>query len=417
MRFHHATGVAAGRAMAVAAFAALAALGAEATPAFADDAAPAREEAAAAVVQTEAPAGPPKRAVLFEDTFVDDASAAFQKWKKDTGIPLSLYAIHVWHMNREHRRNFIYGREEARGTLLYAALLDPEITADDGTKMGLHAEFRFRDHDDRFRPFINHTAWFWELYAWIDTDWGRLKAGQIWKRFGFDWDTSWWGTIGYYNGQKFDPDRGVSLEKTYQWDERTKIDAFTQVFVDEDRVNGSFPFADPEWNPHEEEDTTINLRALATRTICAGEVVQLGLSAQYGEIERDGIHDEHTKAAAIDAAYVTGPLRVFGELARETGVRGNPHYLSGGPSDERTETTIGASYQMGPIQVYGHRTAATLHDPGARSVMYLGGVTAAVTQNVDFMIHYVKWMDRPQGGVVHQVPIEDSWQFIVMWRF
>ena len=68
-----------------------------------------------------------------------------------------------------------------------------------------------------FRSFFDEKVWFYELYAWLDRRrLGKFKAGKIWKRFGLDWDGTFWGNVQYYDGMKLDPDWGVSWEKHLQ---------------------------------------------------------------------------------------------------------------------------------------------------------------------------------------------------------
>src|SRR5262249_32497121 len=126
----------------------------------------------------------------------------------------------------------------------YYVHADPQF-GDDGTKWGAHVDARFRDGDERFRPFFESRAWLWEAYGWAQVDDTKVEAGKIWRRFGLDWDGSWYGNVPYFDGYKLDPDWGASLERTFDFGHGVKAPSFLQAYVAEDRVNGSEPGADP----------------------------------------------------------------------------------------------------------------------------------------------------------------------------
>ena len=187
-----------------------------------------------------------------------------QKWKKDEGIPIEIGAWHWWHANRNVSRHLQYGINGLEGTYYYYMHFDPATDNGAGTKLGAHVDLRARDSNASFRPFFDSTLWLWEGYGYVQACDMTFKAGKIWRRFGMDWDDSWYGNVAYFDGWKLDPDWGVSLERTCDFGHGVTAPSFAQVFVAQDRVNGSISGADSESDEDQRERTSIVLRTVPT---------------------------------------------------------------------------------------------------------------------------------------------------------
>ena len=165
-----------------------------ASPAQADDDASAKPEAQAAADD-----------VIFRGDPVSNFYDDVQKWKKDEGIPIEVGAWHWWHMNRNEPHDFHYGLPTLGGTYYYYVHFDPQTDNGNGLTIGAHIDARFRDGDESFRPFFESNAWLWEAYVFVQTcDDTKFKVGKIWRRFGLDWDGSWYGNVPYFDGWKLD---------------------------------------------------------------------------------------------------------------------------------------------------------------------------------------------------------------------
>ena len=80
-------------------------------------------------------------------------------------------------------------------------------------------------------PSIRATApWINQGYVWAATSEGVLKAGAIWRRFGLDWDGSWYGNVPYYDGLMLATGLGISWEDTRKISDDFKVDRFFQFF-------------------------------------------------------------------------------------------------------------------------------------------------------------------------------------------
>ena len=167
------------------------------------------------------------RDTLFDDdNLVDQAFESVLGWKNDLPVPIKVGAWHWYAWDLTGNNAGGYGIPGLRGTYWWEIIADPTIDLDDGTKIGIHSNLRLRDGDN-FRSFFDSKFWFYELYAHVSTEeLGTLKAGQVWKRFGLDWDGVFFGNTAYFDGFKLDPDYGLSWEKTTQLDDNLSVDTF-----------------------------------------------------------------------------------------------------------------------------------------------------------------------------------------------
>jgi hypothetical protein len=355
---------------------------------------------------------------LLTNDPISNAYDRVQQVKKDYDIPIEVGAWHWWHANRHSPHDLHYGLPTLGGTYYWYVHADPtwENPLGEG-KMGAHVDFRFRDGDERFRSFFRRHSWLWEAYLWAevapDT---KLKVGKVWRRFGLDWDDCWYGNVAYFDGWKLDPDWGASLETSFcvpSWPER--IPAFLQAFVDEDRVNGSIPGADAESADHSREAQSLVARVVPSWKFTDGSSVAVGVSATLGRIENDDRSDETVAAGAVDVTWTRGPWKLLAELIESSGERNPANYVTGGPSDGSTIWELGASYKWRMLTFRGNVSHGNYDGPGGEQVLYLAGVTVAVTKNVDFYVEYVKWDTKTTHGP--RVAFEDGLQFVLNWRF
>lgn len=357
---------------------------------------------------------------ILTDTCLDQAYDCVQEWKKENCIPITVGAWNWWHVNNGGPAKSQYGYPGISGTYFYYIEADPEWEVCWGpfTKVGAHTQYRLRDGGDGFRSFYSTAFWFYELYAWGDTDFGRVKAGKIWKRFGLDWDGTFWGNVPYFDGFKLDPDWGIALENTPKFENGFKIDTFAQFFFHEDGVNGSIAGADPESVVGSNERNTGVVRVVPTWEFCDKSTLALGLSGLVGEVENETFvgDDEGTGAYAVDATYTRGNFKVFGELMQSFGRINPTRYVSGGPSNRITDALVGAHYTCGPVTYRLSYSAGFDDNPGGHQNLWVPGATVALTKNVDLYLEYVRW--DVQGNAADDfIEFEDGFQIIINWRF
>jgi Gram-negative porin len=362
---------------------------------------------------TAAPAAPEKASV-FGSTFFDDLKAQ----KDAAGIPITLGAWHWFRFGNEGPGTNGYGIPGLRDTYYWSIDLDPKLKLDGPTvqEIGLHAQIRLRENG-LFRSYFDEQVWPWEAYAYAKTSAGTFKAGQIWKRFGLDWDGCFYGNVAYFDGFKLDPDLGASWEHTLKVSDSFKIDTIAQFFIQEDGVSGSLAGADAESSGLFDEKNTGVLRVVPTWTLDDGSSIALGLSGMVGQVDSDvkGIGDHTASAWAADLTYTNGDFKLFGEVMQNHGAVNPTRYVSGGASDEITDYLVGASYQTGPVTWRINYSAGFDKDPGGEQHLFLPGVTVALTPNIDLYVEYVKWTVEPDSG--SKADYEDGFQLILNWRF
>lgn len=341
-----------------------------------------------------------------------------QEWKKCHGVPIEVGAWHWFHYGNDSG-DLDYGLPpNLDGTYYWYVTVDPsfDVCSRWVTKAGVHAQVRFRENDDPFRPWFDENVWLWEAYAWAETPIGKLKAGDIWKRFGFDWDGSWYGNLPYFDGWKLDPDWGVSWERSGALGGRGDFawDAFAQVFFAEDEVNGSIAGADAESSDDSEEGITGVLRFVPKWRLPDCSTLALGASLLVGEVEHETEGDDTIVAAAVDASWTKDRFKVYGEAMWSEGVVSEAHYVTGGPSDSSFIWSVGAHYVVGPATLRATFQRAEYENPGGEQDFLLVGATIALVKNVDLYVEYVKWDVEADGA--DEVEFEDGWNFILHWR-
>lgn len=337
--------------------------------------------------------------------------------KKRWDLPIGAGAWHWFHVDASGD-NDGYGIEGLRGTYYWYLTADPEYDLGGGRKIGGHLEYRLRD-GDTFRSFFDSKFWPYEAYGYYQSEAvGTFKAGQVWTRFGLDWDGVFFGNVPYFDGFKLDPDYGLSWERTTEVHEQLSVDSFVQFFFHEDGVNGSFGGADPESVAGYNERNTGVIRIVPAWTCCDGSSVALGLSALVGEIESSlpGLDDEVTAAWATDLTVTRGPWKVFGEVLQAFGTRNPARYVSGGPSNRLTDMLVGAHYTVGPVVLRTSYSQGWDANPDARHEMVVAGATVTLTENVDFYLEYVN--EQVHGNeTADRIEFFDSFQFVIHWHY
>ena len=189
---------------------------------------------------------PPAAAVVAEQRFVLEDSALdlfgqhYEEFKQRYHVPVTVGVWNWWHVNTGGPLASGYGIPSTTnsaypplpGTYNYSLEASPECACSLGpfTKMGVYTDVRFRDSGVPLRPFYpNDTCWLQQGYVWASSDFGVLKAGAIARRFGLDWDGSWWGNVAYFDGFMLADEWGVSWEATTEVSQGSQSRPFPAV--------------------------------------------------------------------------------------------------------------------------------------------------------------------------------------------
>jgi len=354
---------------------------------------------------------------LFRLPCIDDCIASFKKGKEASCFKLGAGAYH-WVNIQSDDGEVTYGYPNGgEGTYFYYLTGDlacPRCN-ECAPQWGAHAELRARD-ETVFRSFFDHEVWFYEAYAWLDMpNLGKFKAGKIWKRFGYDWDGTFWGNVQYYDGMKLDPDYGFAWERTWGAGKRFELNAFAQFFLTEDEVNGSIAGGDAESTGLFDEKNTIVLRVQPRWRFTKNMSVAVGLSGLLGQIEDQvGDDDETLTQLALDAEFQWCGLKVFGEYVYSDGRQNPTHYVTGGASDVYRTYLAGAQYAIGPFTLRAIFSHGDYENPDGEQDLFLVGGTVALTDWLTLYLEYVDWTVQAAGGA--EVQFEEGFQIVLNWN-
>lgn len=358
------------------------------------------------------------RTILLPGPFTHDWYDTVQEKKSRLPFHLEAGAWHFMNVNRD-TGEFTYGFPGLEGTYWW------ELKGDVGfapssewlKKLDFHTEVRFRDKT-RFRPFLDSKVWLYEMYGNFQTDYGDFKVGKIWNRFGLDWDGSFWGNVPYFDGQKLDPDWGLSWEQTWKPNQPFSVDSFLQFNFREDGVNGSIAGGGAESSDIFDEENTLIARAVPRWRLTDNASLAVGVSGKVGNIDSKIGPDETLKAWAADATFDWGNLKIYGEILQSFGVLNPVHYVTLGPVDEYTDTLVGVQYRVGPFTLRATFSHGEYNGEGQAADgdqnLRLFGITIPLTRYVDYYFEYVSWDVQADGQP--GVEFEDGFQFIFRWK-
>lgn len=268
---------------------------------------------------------------------------------------------------------------------------------------GLYFEPRLTT--EKMRPYYESLAWVQQAYAFAQLDGLTLKVGKVYKQVGLFWDNSFYGNIQVYEGLKFDPNSGVSLEGS--WGKQLGVEISAQYFVVDGYLNSSLAGRD-----------TVSIPGARRRNIFAGRVqpyyqplsglrLALGLS---GESFVADLPDERNQVQRIaaDVRLQAHALGLWGEVLHQTGASvtafpevGDPSAsppLPGRASASNTYLLAGVEYDLKWFVPRYNLSIADYRDLGVREVLHLWGVTYPFHAHGSLYVEYA-WWDRftPQG--------------------
>ncbi len=364
--------------------------------------------------------------VLFPDSYPETLFDSLRTLKQVYKVPIRAEAWHWQHQNTGGPLGSGYGIPTIRGTLFWSLKADPEMDCNpDGfiKKIGMHSDLRLREQE-KYRSYYPGSVWLWELYAWADTPVGRVKAGQIWRRFGLDWDGSFFGSVMFYDGFMMNPDYGLSWENTWTGNLDFKVDSFAQFFIAQDGINGSLAGTDSESLVGSTQKNTGIVRLIPTWTLSDDSTVALGLSGLTGEIVNNPAHvsvpNQVLGAWAVDLTYTKSRWKVFAEALQCYGVRNPVRFVSGGPSNRTTDVLAGIHYRLGPATYRVTYSAGFDDNPYGWQRMWVPGVTIALTKNIDFYAEWVRWdvyNNATAAATNGHREVENGVSLVINWRY
>jgi hypothetical protein len=269
---------------------------------------------------------------------------------------------------------------------------------------GLHFEPRLSN--EKLRPYYDGLAWIQEAYLYFEHDCFKLKVGKVYKQLGLFWDNSFYGNIQVYEGLKFDPNAGASLEGKFG--ERLGLAFWAQYFVIDGHTNASLTGRD-----------TISIPGARRRNTVAGRVAPFARLSHHARLEL-GLSGEHFTAdlptakhsvwrGAADAKLTWGGLAFWGEVLHQSGanVDAFPYPaepsakppLAGRASAHNTYLLAGAEYALGPVVVRYDLSLVRYSDVSVEEVLHLPGLGVTFNENTSFLAEYAWWQRyAPEGS-------------------
>jgi len=347
----------------------------------------------------------------------DSRYGEYLTWKEEKNFPITLGAWHWFTIDDILGTG--YGSPGLRGTYYWIAKLDlsREVAWGPVEEVGYHVQNRFRDTSDKFRAFFDSTYWTYENYVYGRGDFGTVKIGEVWRRFGLDWDNTFWGNPGYFDGFKLDTDYGISWESSFARRQDFAVDAYLQYFLTENNVNGSLVGGDAESVGGLHERHGALLRLVPTWTLPDDSTLALGLTTQFQAFDGDERFPIASSqwAWAADLTWTKGNFSIFSEVSGVRGAANPARWTSGGPSDELYAVLGGLAYQMGPVQWRINGSAGWDRNPSGRQLLFNPGATIQLTENSTLWLEYTIWDIENAAGVESR--FSEGVQIAVNWTF
>jgi hypothetical protein len=358
---------------------------------------------------------------LGRQNLLDATYDSVAQWKKEHHFPFGIGAHHWWHIDRgDQLYGNGYGWPGLRGTYFYWLDFDPSLKIEgDGfvSGIGIHAQGRFRDSNDKFRGFYRDNMWTYEAYAYAKTKAGTFKAGQIVQQFCIASDNSWWDGVSYYDEYRYNPSWGIAWENTWKASDRLGVDTALQYFLQGDRVSGALVNASADTTAGLRERNTGILRVVPTWKLNRDTKLTLGVAGLVRGIrggETRGVDDTQF-AWDTDLTLTWRNFSIWGQYIDSHGVITPTRYVSGGPSSRQNSVSTGVNYKSGPVSAHVNYSREWDHHPGGHQSIFEPGITFQLTKNVTLYTEYVKWSVTNSRGATSKY--DDGFEIALVWKF
>lgn len=272
---------------------------------------------------------------------------------------------------------------EANSVNLFLGILETQWT--NGT-FGVYSAARVKV-TDAGRPDSKGYLFFQQAYGFWRHDFGDIKVGKVYSRFGRLWDYGFYGPLQAVNDLKLQPELGISAEGLATLAGPVDIEYAAQYFAADGKT---FALAN---------DDFFSAKGMRRRNLVVGRVapiyrfdsqtsVGFGLSGQrFESVHTDG-HQVLRGAVDVDAKY--GPFGAFAEAGRQAG--GDRVTSQNKLIASHNYVWTGASIKLLPATLRYHFNA-THYEDGARTVEYLHqpGLEMALNDYATLMAEAALW--------------------------
>jgi hypothetical protein len=249
------------------------------------------------------------------------------------------------------------------------------------------------------RPYYDSLAWIQEAYLKFNAGPATLKFGKIYKKVGIPWDRTFYGNIQVYEGLKFDPNVGASLEGTLG--EKSGVGFSAQYFYVDGHLNASLVGRDVGSFPGLRRRNGVTVRIEPFFQLRREARLEFGASAETFSVNLN-VDAPQVVRVEGDVTLGVGPWSFWGEVLQQWGAH-VPKESSGVSSPSlgsasNTYLLVGSEFRWGPLTPRYNLSLVDYSDAQVREVLHLPGVGVALHPHVTFFCEYAIW-DRVVRGV------------------
>jgi len=269
---------------------------------------------------------------------------------------------------------------------------------------GLYFEPRLSN--EKMRAYYDGLAWVHQAYVFAEFAPVTLKIGKLYKQVGLFWDNTFYGNIQVYEGLKFDPNSGVSLEAKIG--KLVGAELWAQFFVIDGHTNASLAGRDTISIPGARRRNIFAARVQPFFELSARSRLMLGLSGE--SFTADLPNETNTvQRLAADLKLTWGGFGIWGEVLRQRGANVTAFPYAGDPaatppvpgrsSADNTYLLAGTEFAILPVTLRYNLSVARYRDLQVQEVLHLPGVEVALHEHVSFLAEYAVWNRFAPEGV------------------
>jgi hypothetical protein len=279
------------------------------------------------------------------------------------------------------------------------------------TQFLVYTNLRFEAHWDRFglyfeprlsnekmRPYYDGLAWVHQAYLSFDAAPLTLKIGKLYKQVGLFWDHTFYGNIQVYEGLKFDPNTGFSLEGKFG--KTTGASFWAQYFVIDGHTNASLSGRDTISIPGARRRNVFAARFQPFFELSQRARLELGVSAEHFTADLPDT-ENLVQRVALDAKLTWAGFGMWGEVLRQYGTHvtafpyaGDPQAnppIAGKASGDNTYLLAGVEYTLSVVTARYNLSLARYGDLSVQEVLHLPGIGVELHEHVSFLAEYAVW--------------------------
>lgn len=268
-------------------------------------------------------------------------------------------------------------------------------------RFGVYLNPRFRD--TKLRPFFMSNVWVQQGYLSYDAPHALVKLGKVENELSRMGDETFYQSVIYFDGIKYEHDLGISVEGSFSWESGFGLGYVAQYFPADGHTNGSLQDRETSWVTGAKRQHIGVVRIEPSYRFNKDASLRVGAAAEVFQVDLG----QGTKGAVVradaDASFVYGPARLFGEAVVQIGKSVTAYPIAPVPA---TATAAAIPGQASGHNYYGLAGAAVrlwrfvpryafsvvrYADAGVTETIHVPGLTFLAHDNVSVMVEYGYW--------------------------